>query len=136
MLEADDLGAADAPGWMADALCAEPHYRPEVWFPSVEQARAVCGRCLVRRECLGWALAEGIADGVLGGATWQERDALARAGVTAELVGRYGSWAVGGLELERERALDAAFGELRAAAVSAVLGALSDDEPHGAEMGA
>lgn len=49
------------PAWMADALC--PEY-PEVrFFPergeSAEPARAVCGRCLVRAECLTWALEHG-----------------------------------------------------------------------------
>ena len=111
MLEADDL-AVEAP-WMADALCAEPHYRPAVWCPSVAEARAVCSRCLVRRECLGWALTEGVADGVLGGATWQERAALAKSGVTGELVARYGHMAVRGGRWAREAELETLTFEVR-----------------------
>src|SRR3954454_12633080 len=44
--------------WRLDALCIE--YPDLDWFPtsgaSVDPGRAVCGRCLVRQECLTFAL--------------------------------------------------------------------------------
>jgi len=49
------------PAWQADALCRE---LPEIdWFPrrgqSSEPAQRACAGCLVRRECLEYALAAG-----------------------------------------------------------------------------
>ena len=57
------------PAWMDDALCQE---YPEVnFFPgrgeSTDEARAVCGRCLVRSECLAFALEHGQGAGGRGG---------------------------------------------------------------------
>jgi hypothetical protein len=41
--------------WRADALCREPAYASLPWIPRrgepIEEVRAVCGRCLVQREC-------------------------------------------------------------------------------------
>lgn len=55
---------------------------PEVFFPAAESgpryearvwiAKAVCGGCLVRTECLTWALSE-LPDGIAGGMTAEER---------------------------------------------------------------
>jgi WhiB family redox-sensing transcriptional regulator len=48
-----------------------------LWFARAgrrtELAKAVCAGCLVRDECLGFALAEGIEDGVWAGLSPQER---------------------------------------------------------------
>lgn len=44
----------------------------------VEEARAVCGRCEVRHPCLEFALANGEAEGVWGGATARERRRILR----------------------------------------------------------
>ena len=73
------------PAWHADALCRE---HPEIdFFPvrgeSVEAAKAVCARCLVRDECLATALAmcdSGLdgAVGIWGGTSQQERVQLRR----------------------------------------------------------
>jgi WhiB family transcriptional regulator, redox-sensing transcriptional regulator len=71
------------PAWMADALCRE---RPEVnWFPErakgvdlgaeIAAARSVCARCLVRDECLAFAV-QHKERGVWGGTSEQERQAL------------------------------------------------------------
>jgi WhiB family redox-sensing transcriptional regulator len=59
------------PAWQADALCAEPAYADLAWFPERGQptapAKAVCARCLVRAECLAFAVENGITEGVWGG---------------------------------------------------------------------
>ena len=57
------------PAWMRDGLCRE---HPEVSFypdlgQSLEPARAVCQRCLVRDECLAYALQHDERHGVWGG---------------------------------------------------------------------
>lgn len=72
-------GIARRPAWMADAACRE---HPEVEFhPTAGQptapAKAVCGGCLTRSECLAYAQAEGIDHGVWGGLSAQERRTLA-----------------------------------------------------------
>jgi WhiB family redox-sensing transcriptional regulator len=62
------------PAWMADAACRE---HPEVnFFPgrgrAAESAKAVCRACLVREECLAYALEHHLV-GVWGGTTERER---------------------------------------------------------------
>ncbi len=58
---------------------------PELFFPlgesglslrQAEQARAVCHRCPVLRECRSWALRNREYDGVWGGMTARERRAV------------------------------------------------------------
>jgi WhiB family redox-sensing transcriptional regulator len=48
------------PAWHADALCQE--YPMDWFFPergkTVNHAKAVCGQCLVRQECLEFALSD------------------------------------------------------------------------------
>jgi WhiB family redox-sensing transcriptional regulator len=67
--------------WQRDALCAE---HPEAnFFPesgqTTEAAKALCARCLVREECLAYALANDIAHGVWGGTSPKERVVIRRA---------------------------------------------------------
>ena len=66
------------PAWRADALCRE--YPKLSWFAQSDKssaaAKAVCTRCLVRSECLAYALADPTLDGVWGGLTRQERREL------------------------------------------------------------
>jgi len=74
------------PAWHRDALCQE---HPEIdWFPDqagdLTPARAVCARCLVRPECLAYALESGEKHGVWGGASTQQRHHAIREGWTAE----------------------------------------------------
>lgn len=68
--------------WMDDALCREPRYTSLSFFPALgedgSEAKAVCGRCLVREECLEYALAGRIAEGVWGGTSPAERKAITR----------------------------------------------------------
>ena len=62
--------------WMARALCAQTD--PEAFFPerggSTRQAKIICRRCEVRKECLTYALAAGERYGVWGGMSEQERN--------------------------------------------------------------
>jgi hypothetical protein len=67
--------------WQHDALCVEHH--PEVsWFPErgepTDAAKAICARCLVREECLEYALREDIREGIWGGLALGQRRALRR----------------------------------------------------------
>lgn len=69
------------PEWQKDAACIE---RPDVSFfpprgPSPVEAIAVCSRCLVRAECLRYALANDVRFGVWGGATVVQRENMLRA---------------------------------------------------------
>ena len=65
------------PAWHADAACREAH--PGVtFFPgpgrSWEPARRICNRCLVREECLVWALDQGpTLVGIWGGTSERKR---------------------------------------------------------------
>lgn len=69
------------PAWMADAACRE---HPEVsWFPdrgqSNDAAKEICASCLVRCECLDWALTQGQElQGVWGSQSQRERHKLLR----------------------------------------------------------
>lgn len=64
--------------WMDDALCAQTD--AESFFPesggSSLAAKKTCEQCLVRAECLGWALTNDERFGVWGGLTDQERQAI------------------------------------------------------------
>jgi WhiB family redox-sensing transcriptional regulator len=66
-----------APGqWLDQARCVQAD--PELWFPerggSVADAKRVCSRCPVRRECLDWAVRQPEAlQGIWGGLTAHER---------------------------------------------------------------
>ena len=73
---------ADEPdlSWQDLALCAETD--PEAFFPekggSTREAKRVCRSCEVRAECLEYALENGIAFGIWGGLSPQERRPLTR----------------------------------------------------------
>lgn len=70
--------------WVREALCARSD-NPDLWFPqpSINQfhedfikAKAICGRCSVRTECLGWALRTKEPHGIWGGETATAREKL------------------------------------------------------------
>lgn len=76
--------------WYQYAACRGEN--PELFFPvgtsglaiqQISEAKAVCGRCAVRSVCLEWAVLAGIADGVWGGQSEDERRAQ-RARTAAE----------------------------------------------------
>lgn len=78
--------------------CAQPTWReidwtaaacrdtdPELFFPvgegehaqrQIDQAKIVCARCRLTTQCLDWAIASGVTEGVWGGHTEQERRRL------------------------------------------------------------
>lgn len=64
--------------WARDAACAGTD--PDRWFPgkgaNLKPAKAVCAGCPVRQECLEYALAWNIADGIWGGLSARERRGL------------------------------------------------------------
>jgi WhiB family redox-sensing transcriptional regulator len=71
--------------WRSRAACR--FLDPELFFPisdfgeGLEQtaaAKAVCAGCLVRRECLAFAIRTGERDGIWGGMTEQERQLATR----------------------------------------------------------
>ena len=77
-----DMLARARPKWQADAACRE---HPELsWFPELGStsgaaALRVCVGCLVRWECLEWALGQGSQlRGIWGATTARERRNLRR----------------------------------------------------------
>ena len=77
--------------WRDQAACR--YEDPELFFPigtsgpsllQTVQAKAVCGRCPVQKQCLEWALDHGEILGVWGGAGENERRALRRRRARAE----------------------------------------------------
>jgi WhiB family transcriptional regulator, redox-sensing transcriptional regulator len=69
--------------WQEKANCREAS--PDLFFPErgrrVGAARAICGACVVRPDCLAYALRTGQRLGVWGGLSADERQQLARRGV-------------------------------------------------------
>ena len=79
--------------WRHRALCRDED--PELFFPigstgpaatQVDQAKVVCERCTVVEDCLTWALETGQENGVWGGTSEDERQALRRRGARARAV--------------------------------------------------
>ena len=66
--------------WLHDAAC--PTHDPEAFFPErgepAAYAKKVCAGCPVKQECLDYAQAHSIFDGVWGGLTPNDRKALRR----------------------------------------------------------
>lgn len=73
----------DADHWRSQSICRDSN--PDLFFPigttgqaleQIEAAKAVCGACPVRRECLEFAMATNQESGVWGGTTDDERRRL------------------------------------------------------------
>jgi len=71
--------------WRSRGACLTAD--PDLFFPisqvgpgrlQISQAKAVCGKCAVREECLSFALEMGLAEGVWGGTSPEERRRLSR----------------------------------------------------------
>jgi WhiB family redox-sensing transcriptional regulator len=72
--------------WRSQGECLSAD--PDLFFPisatgssgsQIAQAKAVCARCEVRQECMGFALDHGDMQGIWGGTTDDERRKLRRA---------------------------------------------------------
>jgi WhiB family redox-sensing transcriptional regulator len=75
-MTADDINSA----WWANAACQSAD--PELFFPiselpassrDIAEARAICGPCQVRPQCLAHAMDSGPVQGIWGGTTEKER---------------------------------------------------------------
>jgi WhiB family redox-sensing transcriptional regulator len=78
--------------WIEEGRCAEVD--PELWFPlkghSDREAKAICGECEVRQQCLAYAIEADEEHGVWGGLNRAERIRLRgrmRKGGEAEQLG-------------------------------------------------
>jgi WhiB family redox-sensing transcriptional regulator len=75
-----------SPAWTADAGCREHRELEFVLLPrgvdpaDVKRCRAVCRGCLVRKECLAYAMSDASLTGIWGGTTDRERRRLRTAG--------------------------------------------------------
>ena len=76
---------APYPSWRLSAACRQVD--PELFFPvdttgpaidQIGQAVGICQSCQVREACLSWALRNGIAFGIWGGTTEEDRQILRR----------------------------------------------------------
>ncbi|WP_067687568.1 WhiB family transcriptional regulator [Nocardia jejuensis] len=70
-----ELYELGAESWYDRAICAQTD--PESFFPdqggSNREAKRICGTCLVRAECLEYALTHNQQYGIWGGMTLRER---------------------------------------------------------------
>jgi WhiB family transcriptional regulator, redox-sensing transcriptional regulator len=78
------LGIIAREDWRSAAACQSAD--PELFFPisnsgksleRIAKAKAICADCLVRRECLAFALRTQQVYGIWGGASEEERDMAA-----------------------------------------------------------
>jgi WhiB family redox-sensing transcriptional regulator len=71
----------EAPAWQARANCMGVD--PDLFFPergaSTREAKEVCRGCVVREDCLEYALANGEKFGMWGGLSERERRRIRRA---------------------------------------------------------
>jgi WhiB family redox-sensing transcriptional regulator len=80
VVRADPRGGSTS--WMASGACHG--IDPDLFFPisvtgravpQIDSAKAICGRCPVRQNCLSYALLT-MPDGIWGGTTREERIAM------------------------------------------------------------
>ena len=78
--ELTDTGAVVAGAWQDEANCLGVD--PDLFFPergaSTREAKEVCRGCVVREECLEFALANGEKFGIWGGMSERERRRIRR----------------------------------------------------------
>ena len=81
----DETGVAAEQNWRSAAACRSAD--PELFFPvsafgralrQVAEAKAICARCPVQRQCLAFALRTRQAHGIWGGLTEEERALILR----------------------------------------------------------
>lgn len=72
--------ANSSTNWMDQGNCVGVN--PDLMFPGrgqnneMREAKAICAKCIVKDECLDYALEEGIQHGVWGGKSERERRRL------------------------------------------------------------
>ena len=80
-----DLIEAETPTWQRQANCMGVD--PDLFFPergaSTREAKEVCRGCVVRQDCLEFAIANGEKFGIWGGMSERERRRVRRARVMA-----------------------------------------------------
>jgi WhiB family transcriptional regulator, redox-sensing transcriptional regulator len=85
--------------WKSMAACGSAD--PDLFFPvspsagnqlQVAEAKAVCARCLVRRECLDFAVRTRQMHGIWGGMTEEERYPAVKAVQQQAQIARAASW--------------------------------------------
>ncbi len=80
----------DKTGWQAQANCMGVD--PDLFFPerggSTREAKEVCRGCVVREDCLEYALANGEKFGIWGGMSERERRRVRRARALSAAAGR------------------------------------------------
>jgi len=81
----DIVEEAEAKGWQENANCLGVD--PDLFFPergaSTREAKEVCRGCVVREDCLEYALVHGEKFGIWGGMSERERRRIRRARATA-----------------------------------------------------
>jgi WhiB family redox-sensing transcriptional regulator len=76
------LAPRERPDWMEQAACKN---KTDLFFPGehggaeIAAARRICAACPVRDACLTYALDYGEKDGIWGGTSGEQRNALNRA---------------------------------------------------------
>ena len=77
------MGGSETSGWQARANCMGVD--PDLFFPergsSTREAKEVCRGCVVRTDCLEFAIANGEKFGIWGGMSERERRRVRRARV-------------------------------------------------------
>jgi WhiB family transcriptional regulator, redox-sensing transcriptional regulator len=73
-----DAGKHDDDDWMKQAECSDKP--PNMFFPNnvagVNAAKLVCAECIVRTECLEYAIDKKVEAGVWGGTSERERHVI------------------------------------------------------------
>lgn len=66
--------------WKLDGLCRSAEYNPDLWHEpdrfSVREAKNICRKCEVMRECAIWAFVHDEIHGVWGGLSARDRNRI------------------------------------------------------------
>lgn len=77
----DKLGLDEDQDWQKQAVCLDQ--KVDLFFPergaNTQEAKKICAACIVRSECLEYALENNIKEGVFGGMSTRDRRRIARA---------------------------------------------------------
>lgn len=77
--------AVEEDSWRAEAVCRGTN--PDLWYPEAGQhsltARIACGECVVKPDCLQYALDTNEKHGIWGGVSERQRRRIRGMGITA-----------------------------------------------------